>query len=107
MLKLAIPNLLQGPADITKSALENSDPLAVEAVDMFLAIIGAEAGQMALRTLATGGVYICGGIPPKVNSQTGAGQPVHAASATATLYVATLCRLHRAIAASRCISRGA
>ena len=34
---------------------------------MFLAIIGAEAGYMGLRALATGGVYICGGITPKVS----------------------------------------
>ena len=50
---------------ITRAALEGSDPLAVEAVDMFLAIIGAEAGYMGLRALATGGVYLCGGITPK------------------------------------------
>lgn len=40
---------------------------AVEALDMFLAIVGAEAGHMALRSLASGGVYICGGIFPKVS----------------------------------------
>ncbi|BDA42706.1 Glucokinase [Coccomyxa sp. Obi] len=51
---------------ITKAALEGSDDLAVEAVDMFLAIIGAEAGYMGLRALATGGVYICGGITHKL-----------------------------------------
>ena len=33
---------------------------------MFLAILGAEAGHMGLRMLAKGGVYICGGIAPKV-----------------------------------------
>ena len=33
---------------------------------MFLSIIGAEAGYMALRALATGGVYLCGGITPRV-----------------------------------------
>ena len=33
---------------------------------MFLAILGCEAGFMGLRLLATGGVYICGGIGPKV-----------------------------------------
>lgn len=33
---------------------------------MFLSIVGAEAGHMALRSLASGGVYICGGIFPKV-----------------------------------------
>ena len=35
---------------------------------MFLAIIGAEAGYMGLRALATGGVYLCGGITPKARS---------------------------------------
>ena len=50
---------------ITRAALGGSDPLAIEAVDMFLAIIGAEAGYMGLRALATGGVYLCGGITPK------------------------------------------
>lgn len=40
--------------------------IAVEALDMFLSIVGAEAGHMALRSLASGGVYICGGIFPKV-----------------------------------------
>ena len=34
---------------------------------MFLSIVGAEAGHMALRSLATGGVYVCGGIPPRVS----------------------------------------
>ena len=32
---------------------------------MFLSIVGAEAGHMALRSLASGGVYIAGGIFPK------------------------------------------
>lgn len=42
--------------------------MALEAVDMFLAILGCEAGFMGLRLLATGGVYICGGIGPKVTT---------------------------------------
>ena len=53
---------------ITRAALEGSSDLAAEAVDMFLAIIGAEAGYMGLRALATGGVYLCGGITPKARS---------------------------------------
>ena len=44
-------------------------PLAVEAVDLFLAIIGAEAGYLGLRALATGGVYLCGGITPRVSAR--------------------------------------
>lgn len=57
---------LQTAAEISKSAMDNSDQLAVEAVDLFLALIGAEAGHMGLRSLASGGIYICGGIMPKV-----------------------------------------
>jgi len=58
---------LQTAADISKTAIDNSDQLAVEAVDLFLALIGAEAGHMGLRSLASGGIYICGGIMPKVS----------------------------------------
>jgi glucokinase len=56
------------PPAITKAALDGSDPVALEAVDLFLAIIGAEAGYMGMRALATGGIYICGGITPRVRS---------------------------------------
>lgn len=59
------------PAEVTAAALDRSDHVAVEALDVFLSIVGAEAGHMALRTLATGGVYICGGIFPKVSGRPG------------------------------------
>ena len=58
---------LQKAPDITKEALEESNPLSEEAVDLFLAIIGAEAGYMGVRALAAGGIYICGGITPRVD----------------------------------------
>ena len=51
---------------ITAAAALGSDRVAVEAVDTFLSILGAEAGAMALRSLATGGVYLCGGITAKL-----------------------------------------
>ena len=54
------------PGSISRAALDGSDPVALEAVDMFISILGCEAGFMGLRLLATGGVYICGGIGPKV-----------------------------------------
>jgi glucokinase len=38
----------------------------MEAMDIFVAAYGAEAGNIALRTVATAGVYVGGGIAPKI-----------------------------------------
>lgn len=43
-------------------------PLCVATLNAFVAILGAEAGNMALKVLATGGVYLGGGIPPRILS---------------------------------------
>lgn len=61
------------PASVSKAALDGSDPFAAEALDIFLSIIGAEAANMALRGLTTGGIYIAGGIFPKVMQRVKAG----------------------------------
>ena len=53
-------------AAISQIALAGRDPTCVRALDMFVEILGAEAGNLALRGLATGGVVIGGGIPPKI-----------------------------------------
>ena len=53
-------------AVISHVALAGRDPACVRALDMFVEILGAEAGNLALRGLATGGVVIGGGIPPKL-----------------------------------------
>ena len=53
-------------AAITEFALSARDPLAVRALDLFTAIYGAFAGNMALTMLTRGGVYISGGIGPKI-----------------------------------------
>ena len=59
--------LTQDPAaSIAQFALEKRDPIAEQAVDMFISIYGAQAGNMALSTLPRGGVYIAGGIAPKL-----------------------------------------
>lgn len=51
---------------ITRAALEASDPACTETLHRFISILGAAAGNVALTTLATGGVYLGGGIPPKI-----------------------------------------
>jgi len=53
-------------AVITEAALAGTDKLCVRAVDQFVSLYGAEAGNLALKALATGGVYIGGGIAPKI-----------------------------------------
>ncbi|WP_224982431.1 glucokinase [Geomonas agri] len=54
------------PAVITRAALKGSCPMCAKAVDLFIGVYGAEAGNAALRFLATGGVYLGGGIAPKI-----------------------------------------
>jgi glucokinase len=51
---------------ISKLALEKCDLLAQRALDVFASAYGAFAGNMALTALAHGGVYIAGGIAPKI-----------------------------------------
>lgn len=53
-------------AVIGQHALAGDDPLCVQTIDLFIAAYGAEAGNLALRTLARGGIYITGGIAPKL-----------------------------------------
>ena len=54
------------PARITASALAGQCPDCVEAVDLFVSAYGAEAGNVGLRVVATAGVYIGGGIAPRI-----------------------------------------
>jgi glucokinase len=53
-------------AVISEAALNNRDPECVHALEMFVDIYGAEAGNLALKVLALGGVYLSGGIAPKI-----------------------------------------
>ncbi|QKE28767.1 glucokinase [Arcobacter acticola] len=52
-------------AMVTKCALEG-DTLCTKAIKIFVEIYGAEAGNLALKSLSLGGVYIGGGIAPKI-----------------------------------------
>jgi len=56
----------EDPARLTEAALGGTDPLAVTTVETFCEILGAVAGNLALTLGAKGGVYIAGGIPPKI-----------------------------------------
>jgi glucokinase len=53
-------------AVVSKAALDKSDAACMRALEMFAEILGAEAGNLALRAYAGGGVVIGGGIPPKI-----------------------------------------
>lgn len=53
-------------AAIAHAALDGSDPTASQALDIFVRLYGAEAGNLALKLFATGGVYVAGGIAPKI-----------------------------------------
>jgi glucokinase len=54
------------PAAITTAALDHQCEACVEAIEMFVEAYGAEAGNLALRSVATAGVYVGGGIAPKI-----------------------------------------
>lgn len=71
--KLAVMTDNDPAPAITHAALVDKDPLAMQAVDLFLNIYGAHAGDVALTVLASGGVYIAGGIAAKMISAIRAG----------------------------------
>ena len=54
------------PAQVTTCAMERRCARCVETLDTFVGAYGAEAGNLALRAMATAGVYIGGGIAPKI-----------------------------------------
>jgi glucokinase len=56
-------------AAISSAALDGTCPLCVQALDLFISVYAAEAGNLALKLMATGGVYLGGGIAPKVLSK--------------------------------------
>ena len=51
---------------ITKSGLDKSCPICVQTLDLWTSVYGAEAGNLALKVLALGGVYVAGGIAVKI-----------------------------------------
>jgi glucokinase len=53
-------------AAISSAGLTGADPVSAQALDLMVSIYGAEAGNLGLRLLATGGIYIGGGIAPHI-----------------------------------------
>ena len=56
-------------AVISRFALAGADAACVRALEIFVAAYGAEAGNLALRSLPTGGLYVAGGIAPKIRAR--------------------------------------
>jgi glucokinase len=65
-----------GPHIISEAALRRPgpDPLSLAALELFISILGAEAGNLTLKVLGTGGVYLAGGIPGRILSALGDGR---------------------------------
>ena len=63
--------LAQGDAAavISHAALNGTNRLAEQALDLWISVYGAEAGNLALKTMATGGIFLGGGISPKILSK--------------------------------------
>lgn len=56
----------RAPAEVTAAALAGSDPVAAWAMRLFCRILGQTAGDFALVAGARGGIYLAGGIPPRI-----------------------------------------
>jgi glucokinase len=54
------------PVVITQAALDGTSALCIAALDLFVSLYGSEAGNLALKVLATGGLFIGGGIAPRI-----------------------------------------
>jgi glucokinase len=65
--------LAGGAAAISRRALEQGDPLSCRALDLLISCYGAVAGDHALAVTARGGVYLAGGIVPKILGRLAAG----------------------------------
>ena len=53
-------------AVISRAAMAGSDPVCIQALELFVGFYGAEAGNLALKVMSAGGVYVGGGIAPKI-----------------------------------------
>lgn len=51
---------------IIQAALNEESDLCIETLNIFVKILGSEAGNLALKVMATGGIYLGGGMPPRI-----------------------------------------
>ena len=51
---------------IRRCASEGKNELCMETIRLFVSILGGEAGNLGLKIMATGGIYLAGGIPPRI-----------------------------------------
>jgi glucokinase len=65
--RLAAPGSGQAPAAvITQQGLAGTDPICEMSLALFTSVLGAVAGNLGLAVLATGGVFVAGGIAPRI-----------------------------------------
>jgi len=68
----AISNELGAAEDLTRAIIDmavqedKSGGIAKEVLQLFASVLGAEAGNLVLKTMAAGGVFLAGGIPPRI-----------------------------------------
>ena len=65
-------------ATVSEAGVNGDDPVAVRAVEIFVSLYGAAAGDLALVSRAVGGVYVGGGIAPKILPKLHSGEFLHA-----------------------------
>jgi glucokinase len=81
-MKRALTAAEYAPPLIGAAALRSDpDPLSRAALQLFVSVLGAEAGNLALKVLSLGGVYLAGGIPPRILPALREGHFLHAFTA--------------------------
>ncbi|MHB8626910.1 MAG: glucokinase [Aggregatilineales bacterium] len=68
-LKQALASAADPTPIIMQAAQDNKAEIATAVLDLFVSILAGEASNLGLKMLATGGIYLGGGIPPRILSQ--------------------------------------
>lgn len=74
-LRAKIASAPDANAAVVGLALDGASPAARRALDTWASVYGAEAGNLALKSLATGGVYVAGGVSAKLAAVLARGLP--------------------------------